>query len=309
MKNYLLFGALDTKCLQAAGLNESAINPLVRQAIINDKMFKIYRMLDGLNDPFYNRSGVLTVATDQEYLKGSDLGGVVTAVDATLHTIARSSGLFTAGSVLSLTAYDKATDALSQFIAVVVTGGATATYAVISGTEFNWPPMAPVELFVAVLKTLSVLSIDLSTYYIKDVTKVWDNGGVAGDVRVFDPIVDPVIFQYLPGDFWHKTRVAWHFRGDVLQLDVGVNATALGVVQVEYRGKPALFTDTTIGNEIDIPPEDNQILSDEVTAEFLSQKKLALPPELAAKIGRYKEMYDAAEADKIKQLKVAAGVS
>jgi hypothetical protein len=54
MRNDLTYKQVDSLALANAGLVEQDINPLIRQRIVYNAVLRIYAILDGLNDPFYN---------------------------------------------------------------------------------------------------------------------------------------------------------------------------------------------------------------------------------------------------------------
>lgn len=294
MLNYLTYGQLDDTALKQAGnLGQNDIFIGIRQRIVNNKTMKLYAIADGLNDPFYNKTATLTVAADQEQLTQS----VITAINSSTGAITRSSGVFVAGSIISVVLVTKATGAIAySWIAQIVTGGATATFTVISGTASTFASSTQ-NCAVSVIKGLSSTSIDLSAIYFKDFLTLSDlefQKGIHTVARKFDKIVDPAVFLDLPTDYSHDKRVAWFLEGDKILLDVGANANALGTVTGRYRGKPGIWTDSTTANAIEIPPEYNQVLIDEVTASYLIEKGSAVPDDLAA---RLKSFYDAKTAD------------
>jgi len=287
MKNYLTYGQVDSVCLKMAKLGENDLHPLMRQLIVNDKVGKIFRVLDGLNDPWYNRTAVLTSAGEVENLWDSTFAdGVVTAVTTT--TITRSSGAFGAGSLIAITDYDQSNGNSVQALCRITVGGATATFEVIAGTVIPFP-VASHRVFVTVIPSLSSNAVDLSTMYVQKVLRVWDDGGTDTQDRNYDEFNDGMAFGLLWRNPFFDKRLCWYHRGDTLQIFQGKSADAYSVVQMEYRGKPALFTDATIANSVDIPPEDNQMLLDEVTAEYIRRSGGTVPPELLSSLEMYKQ--------------------
>jgi hypothetical protein len=199
---------------QAGNLSDNDINTETRQAYINTKLFKIYQMLDGLNDPFYNRTtGTLTLVTDTPY---------------------------------------------------------------------------------PALKT-----IDVSGIYFKNFVAIRDNMGTAvASVknRVFDLKTDPQLFFNHDKSLLDTQRVWWYQMGDTIFVSKGASANALGTTVGEYRGKPAIYDDSSIGTTIDLPPENIQILVDEVTASYMIDQGKALPPDMNGRMENYAKVYEAAAA-------------
>jgi hypothetical protein len=306
MKNYLTYSEIDSKCRKLAGVSENDIITPVRQAIINDLIYKIYGLLDGVNHPWWNRIISLTVGADQEELKDTVTnGGTITAIDSTAKTIARSSGTFPAGAILDIVVVTKSNDLIAgQWKARVTVAGATATYEKIgTGTEVTYASATHV-CFVNVMKKLSATSADLSTQYVKDLIKVFDDQETGTKERVFDRIKDPRIFGNTHKDPFHTKRIAWYHGGDTIYFDIGATATAIGIAQAEIVACPTLYTDATENNTLDIPPAENQMLTDEVVSEFLKQSGNPVPSDLAARLTLYQKRYESSVADRLKALEI-----
>jgi len=295
MKNFITFRQLDFAILKQTGLTEQDVPRSTRQAYVNNKLMKLYAALNWVNDPFFKRVTTLSVAADQELLKDSTDGGVVTAVNTTAKTITRSSGTFTSGSLIFATTADSSGNVYRQWIARIVTSGATATYELLSGTAGWIDGINVIGGSVIVLKTSSQTSVDLSAIYLDRILRVWD-GSVSAE-RGFYLFLDGRAFNEVHRDPDMDTAVAAYHYGDTLQLKAGPDASALGVVQMEYRGKPNTYTDATEDNLVDMPPEQNQFLFDEVMAEYLKHAKKELPAELARRLGEYEEAYTAKTAE------------
>jgi len=292
MKNYLTFRQLDFALLKQIKLTEGDIPRLTRQTYINNKLMKIYSLMNMVNDPFYKRIATLTVAADQERLADNNInGGVIVSINSVTSTIVRNAGSFVAGSLIDVIIGDPTTGLISyQFKGRITTGGASAIFEVISGTAGS--ATAPGSFIaVNVTKSLSSTSVDLSAMYIHKIMRVWD--GAVGSERGFFLYTDGRAFTEVARDPDMDSEVCAYHRGDTLELKPGDTATAIGVTQAEYRGKPALYTDATENNEIDLPPEQNQILMDEVMAEFLKHAGQELPDELQRRLKEYEEMYAA----------------
>ena len=304
MKNYLSFLALDSRAIEAAQIDSGSINPQVRQAIINDKMMKLYRVLDGLNDPFYNRTTLLTVAADQSYSNGLPTapGSITINTAAKTVTDRFDSGIlgsgagFYGGEILFVSQYDPSTATWTQGVLQCTSTGLTSPYNLLSGSVLNMPDAA-IHYSIIKVKTLSLLTVDLSSLYYKSIRKIWDTG-INGLSRIFDEYTDPVAFQRLSTNYFERKRTAYYLAGDTLYLFVGETGSPINQLQMEYRGKPILFTDSTIANMVEIPPEDNQTIIDEVTAEYMTATGKAITPSLAASLGNYQNLYSAKAVDK-----------
>ena len=156
------------------------------------------------------------------------------------------------------------------------------------------------------IASYSGTTIDVSGIYFKDFLKIYDNnftGTLGVQTRIFDEYKDAKLF----GDLSANpiiTNVGWHQRGDTIELYVPSGAYPLGTVMGEYRGKPAIYSDATMNNIIDIPPEQNQVLVDEVTASYLIDRGKEVPPDLASRQALYQKQYEAAEANKVKSMEI-----
>jgi hypothetical protein len=299
MKNYLTFLELESLCRREAGIGENDVDPVTRRIIINNKLMKIFALLDGLNDPFYDRFSILTVDDDVELLAGGEeTHGSLTAINSTAKTISRSSGSFAAGSILDIVIVHADKDRLAgQWKARVITGGATCVYEKIgSGTEADADDSL---LFtVHVMRSLSVLAVDLSNLYVKQVLQVYDDKGSGNSDRQFREIKDPLIFNQAHRDPLYGPEIVWHHGGDHLRFKVGADAAALGIVTCECRTKPAIYVAANENDVILLPPEYNQVLVDEVVATFMSQGGKAIPQGLADRQAAFDKVYAAAAASK-----------
>jgi len=309
VKNFSTYSEIDSKCRKLAGVSENDIITPVRQAIINDLIYKIYGLLDGANHPWWNRFISLTVPGDLERLADTTVnGGILTALSASAHTVTRSTGTFAVGTILDIILVLRSTGAgVAQYKARVTVGGTgVGTYEVIgsvTGTETTYAS-ATHCLYVNCMKKLSATSADLSTQYVKDIVKVFDDQETGSKERVFDRIKDPRIFGNVHKDPFHTKRVAWHHSGDTIYFDVGATATAMGITQAEVVACPTLYTDATENNRLDIPPAENQMLTDEVVAEYLKQSEKAIPNDLGARLALYQKRYESSVADRLKALEI-----
>jgi hypothetical protein len=313
MKNPLTFGQLDSIAMAAAGnLAQNDIDIAMRQAHINLKLMKIYRMLDGLNDPWYNKTKTLTVAADLTPLKDTtNSSGSITSmvVSGSTITIVDTSHTFVAGTYLVITECVTGKVMSYQNLAIVTTGGALGCVATIIGTP-NIVTFAAAThgLTIMIIGSPSSTAIDVSDTYFKEIMRISDENYLASalgtQTRVFYPIKDEQLFAGLVTNPMKTKTVAWHQRGDTIQLFVGASANALGTVTCEYRGKPSLYDDTTINNSVDIPPEDNQMLIDEVTASYLIDMGKVPPPNLSANLAAIQKLYESADANRIKAMEI-----
>ena len=282
-----------------AGITENDVPRLTRQRICSSIAMKLFACMDGENDPFYNFTAPLTVAADQEFLKDTVTnGGTITAIDSTAKTISRSSGVFVAGSLLDIILITKASALIAfHWKARITIGGATGTYEVISGTAATFAS-ATQSAAVGITRTLSTTTVDLSTLYLRKIIKVWDNGLTGAKDRVFYLTPDSRKFteDYRNPDLEGEIR-AYH-RGDTLELGVGSSAAALAAAQMEYEGKPNVYTDATENDEIFIPPEWNKFLEDEMEFEYRKYGKKSVPDNLAERMAAYEKMYTAKLKDK-----------
>jgi len=304
MLNYTSFAEFDSECRKIAGINDKQLSTAVRQKIINDAIYKVYGLLDGSNHPWWNRVITLTVSDDIEYLADTTVnGGIITALSASAHTVTRSSGTFAAGSILDIVLVLRATGAIvAQYKARVTVAGATGTYSIIktaSGTETTYAS-ATHCLYVTVMKKLSATSADLSTQYIKEVVKVFDDQGTGSKERVFRLVKDPTYFGGIWDDPLEVSEVFAYHRGSTMEFSVGSSATAMGVVQAEVVGKPAIYTDATKSNALDCPPDENSTLKDEVVAEFIRSTNGQIPEPLANRLALIEKRVEAAMLSRAK---------
>lgn len=305
MLNYTTYSEFDSECRKIAGINDKQLSTAVRQKIINDAIYKVYGLLDGANHPWWNRVITLTVADDLEHLtdENGKTGGVVTALNATAHTVTRSSGTWAAGTLLSILLITKATGVLVGFYQARVTvAGATATYATIGtiiGAETTYSA-ATHSLFVGCMKKLSATSADLSTQYIKEIVKVFDDQGTGSKERVFRLVKDPTYFGGIWDDPLEVSEVFAYHRGNTIEFSVGSSATAMGVVQAEVVGKPAIYTDATKSNALDCPPDENSTLKDEVVAEFIKASGGTVPEPLQNRLALIEKRVESAMLNRVK---------
>jgi hypothetical protein len=305
MLNFLTYSQLDYMCMKQAGnISDSDLDSWYRQLYVNTKMMKIYQMLDGLQNPWYNRSTVLTVAsTDQIYL--TDSSGITSESTSGNTIMIVSTTPLVSGQIVVMQLVLVSTGAIiSQCLARVTTGGLTSTLKIISGSMSTLS--VSYHLGLTAIASYSGATIDVSGIYFKDFVKIYDNNftGILGQqMRMFDEYKDAKLFGDLSANPI-TSNVGWHQRGDAIELYVPATSNPLGTVMGEYRGKPAIYSDATANNIIDFPPEQNQMLIDEVTASYLIDRGKVVPPDLASRQVLYQKQYEAAESNRIKLMEI-----
>jgi hypothetical protein len=307
MKNELTYAQLDYECMKAAGITRNDIEDGYRYMYINSNQGKIYGMLDGLNDPWYDKSTILTVAsTDQAYItSASNITSMV--VSGSTITIVVSSFAFVAGQMLDIVLVSTTGGTiLNQCKAIVTTGGTTATATIISGTMIT--KSGSHTLAMNVLSSFSATSADVSGIYFKNFIKIGDNNytgtpGIAVN-RLFDEVEDIMKFgNYVTDPI--ATNIKWHQRGDTIEFIIPPSVTnALGTVTGWYRGKPAICSPATLNNTIDMPWENNRMLIDEVIASYLLDRNKPVPADVAARNQAYSAKYQEATASKLKAIEI-----
>lgn len=300
---------LDSALMHKAGINENDIVPDLRMLYVNNKLAQMYRLLDGLNDPWYHKTTTLSAGADTIFIK--DAGGTTTlsAVDATLHILTRTAGTWKLGEVFSAAFYNSASGArICDFVARISSGAGTAagTYTVIAGTDVGMT-LTSARYTVAIFAGTAATTLDLSALYVKSILKIYDNAYTGGKIRLYKEIIDPAIFALVHRDPFYVSEVLYFQRGDTLDLFVGTSATALGTIQFEYRGKPAPCVSLTTDVVIDIPPEENQVLMNEVLAEYLTHVNKPIPQDVADSQKNFQARYSAVVADSQKQLNEVKG--
>ena len=280
MKNNLTYAVLDQLALARAGASIDAIDPILRRETINALVFSLWEKRK--DDPFYRFTSTLAIASDTESLcrTGGTIPGspiamagspIITGFTAT--TITRSSGSFPVGALLALTLLRRSGASYGTVtgFAKVITGGPTATFQLLSGFMDTYNP-ADDGLMVAVLRSQSAISSDFSPVYFDRIVRVYDNKTrpTQGD---FDAVLSGEDFAGLKFLRTMGSRVAYYHRGTSIDFFLGASAPSLGVVSVEYAGKPGLYTTTTADNDIFLHPEDNAALIEQCVAVFTTMAK------------------------------------
>lgn len=283
MKNFLTFRQLETECLRMARVSASEIDPALRQVVINNAQYRNYEAREAIDEPFWQETITLTVSADQKFLKDAVTnGGIITAIGS--DAIMRNSGLFVAKSLLSITIALKETGAfVAQWLARVTSGGATAVIQTISGTPVTFNSTLH-TCYVNVIKTLSTSTTDLSGNYIKSILKISDDQGTGGKERLFDLFTDARAYAEAWDDPNNSKRIVCLHYGETIDFTIGTDATGLGIVQALIKGKPTIFTDATIDNLINSPPESNPVLCDEIAAQFAHLAGKEVPEQVAKRI-------------------------
>jgi hypothetical protein len=297
MKNYLQFNQLDSACIKKADLNESDIEPALRVLYMNNALQRVYRLLDGLNDPWYTRTSLaVSVSGDVEILTDAQ----ITSYASTDNLIDRASGSWNLGDVLAISIFSGAGAHVADFVGIVnlidPNDSSKATLTVL-GTDAD---LSANKITVIRYKSPTGSIIDLSSLYVKSITRVYDNAYTGGKVRVFRPIMDPLIWSQLHRDPVFYGEVCYRHIGDKVELNVGKNAASLATVNFDYRGKPALCSDVDSANIVDIPPEENDTLMNEVTSLYLQHQGKEAPPDVASRAAEFGKRYDAAVNDAAK---------
>lgn len=302
IKNFLTFAQLDSQCRKQAGdLSTNDINKAVRQNMVNLKIMKIYGVLDSLNDPFYNRSVALSINngsdTSQEYFTDEDFG-----IDSASKTMSRLDGSFVNGTYAFVTITGSDGYIYRTWTALISNAsGNSCSYSVVSGSDGDVQPggIASITIFNLGLPGKSA---DVSSLYFKNFNAIYDYGFTSTpgqQIRVFDEITDQRVFFSRSLDYNNTKRPAWYQQGNTILFYVDSEANALGTVYGDYRGKPNLYTDASASDSIDIPPEFNQVLIDEVVSSYCVESGRQIPAETSERLASYeKKLYSAREAEK-----------
>lgn len=133
----------------------------------------------------------------------------------------------------------------------------------------------PVVLSFSQLPTGEIVA-DLSQVYFKMVNVVTDDND-----NDFNQVLDPKVFYNARNDYAFSAKVVWYQQGSLLMFWVGARSKPLGAnVIAELRMKPEMFSDATINNTVDIPPEQNTYLMDRVTELFCRHAGVPVPADV-----------------------------
>jgi hypothetical protein len=299
VKNFLTFGQVESGVLREGKINDSQIGREIRKVYINQALMKVYDLLDALDDPFYNQPVILTIAADQDLRKSANYnGGVIEKITASTKII-QSLTAFVSGQFVSVATWDGSGVLQSFWTGRIVTGGLQAVFEVLSGSAVDFDySVTGSNAAVAVVRSLSALSANLSALYFKRVNFISDTVG-----NEFKMVQDPQVFERSAADFFNQSKVLWYHQADVIKFAVGPRSASLGTVTAEIRMKPALYTDATVGSEIEIPPERNMMLQDEVTNLFYRHVGVPVPQDVAGRSAAYAAAFEALQASKDNEAK------
>lgn len=302
MKNYLSFKDFDNVALSRAGLTANDIDPATRRVYINNALSKVYAYLKAVNDPHYNRTAKLEISQDtdadpSEEIEGVNTGGIISSINTTKKTITRTEGEFIQGSVVHIELYSNDIDNPDDTFELLLTsGGATAFYKVISGTEVGYDPdeSGGPSLTGYIRYAWYEYYADVDDLGLEHVYTIYDHRGSKNTPRLFKEVADPVLFKKTHKNPFYDSYIAYHQRGEVIAFKRGACAVAFeSPVVCEFRGRPAFFTPQTLLNIIDIPAEQNGVLSDEVVAAYLEHVQKPVPEAVADRRGEFSEQLEA----------------
>ena len=305
MQNFLTNKQLDFQCLHKALCGDDDLAPQDRQPLFNTILYEAYAILDAVNHPFYDKTTTLTVAADQELLyDAANSSGVISALDAVANTITRNDGhSFVAGSIISVAMATNHPLIYDSFIGMITLGGMTASFIVLSGTATTLT--SSYALSCAVIRSQSALSANLDTQgiYFKKILSVYDGNFTTTPneyQRKFDIMTDNGAFVNRPLDMGVQKRVACLLLGTTLKFSVGLLANPLGTVSMDYRGKPAIYSDATAGNKVDFPPEEMGYLTAKLTMAYATEAGKPVPADAQQTVAEVEEKFktDAAEMAK-----------
>lgn len=280
MGNDLTYSVLDGIALRQASLPDDALDPVLRRVLIDaevDRLWEEYK-----DDPFYRFTTLLALAPDVEFL--ADLfppnNGVIAGIRTSDQTILRLIGSFQAGSLVDLTLWNASSELITmRALLRLLSSGPLATYEVLAGTVVNFTPGGTQRASVTVIRSLSAASADFSPLYFDRILAVKDDVTRSTQVA-FDEVTDPTIFSDLVLSPTKSRRVAFYRRAGAIDFFVPASGPALGVVTVQYAGRPGRYTKATENETILIPRERNAVLIAAVTAAF--QKSAVKPKEAPA---------------------------
>ena len=307
MQNFLTNKQLDFQCLKKALCSDDDIDALVRQPLFNTVLYEAYSLLDAVNHPFYDKTTTLTVSTDTEILADAAVnGGVISAMDMTAKTITRNdANSFIAGSTIYVAESLVASPGsiTGAFIAMIIMGGTTATFVVISGGATTLSSALGLSVLVQRSQALLAANLDTQGIYFKKILSVYDGyftTTLNEYPRKFDLMTDNGAFVNRPLDMGAQKRVACLLLGTTLKFSVGLLANPLGTVSMDYRGKPAIYSDATAGNQVDFPPEEMGYLTAKLTLAYALEADKPVPGDAQQTVAEVEEKFktDAAEMSK-----------
>jgi hypothetical protein len=133
---------------------------------------EIVTLLNSAVDPSYIVSTPLTMAVDTERLTNT----TITAINSTSKVITKSTGVFAVGSYIHVTLVANTGTVTYQWTGRITVGGASATYKLISGTDFTYIPASQhCSVFVEKSNLDNPLSVDISDIYFDRIIFVEDS--------------------------------------------------------------------------------------------------------------------------------------
>jgi hypothetical protein len=237
---------------------------------------EIVTLLNSSVDPSYHVSTSLTVGSNMEMLTDS----TITAVNSTAKTITRSSGVFVVGSLIHVTLITVSTGAIAyQWAARITVGGATATYAVITGTDSTYSASPQnVAVFVERSNVTNPLIADISDIVYDRITSIEDS--LVGQCIE----VSPEVFSSLGrSDFVHQSYsddIVWAQFGNSIRFRNGAKVTG-GTKTMWYQRQPnypTLYDDTEY---VDLADKWIPLLVKRIYTYILLQTEPDIPKNLA----------------------------
>lgn len=264
-------------------------------------MMKVFGLLDGLDDPFFNKQVTVVSVPDTEILKDTtNNGGTITAIDATAKTITRSTSEFLEGTILYITTFSGGS-IIKQWVARVTETAATATYVILSGSDGT---LGTQSCSVILYAPYGENHVDIGDLYVHRITKLWDVDPDGRD-RTLDQVFDGKMFTELGNDPFMDDRVAFYHNGDRLNFFVGESADVINAPLIlEYRKKPTPYVyGGTDSNEVGLPPEHNQMLIDEIVSQYMTLSGRPINPELQGRLQEYSAKFAADQISTGKEAK------
>lgn len=312
IQNYSTFRELDYQALATLKKSDADIDSETRRYYINDALMKVFKLIDGLADPFYDKSTALNFSeadigsysgddVDDIYVSGDDIR--ITSDSFSLY----AGDLIACVQVKATAELSAEPEVLNSCIARVITSGcglgADATAEIITGDWTDYEGTDETVFILHILKALTIegLTASIAHLYLSEIKAIHDDV-TRGNMMVFDRYEDLSKFREMSRIPQKKNRIGYIHIGNNVMFSVGEDADPIGNVTMYYRGKPAIYNDTTEDSMIDIPPEYNQMLFDEVIAKFAQHSGDAPPPDVASRMAGYNKLYEASEQTKIKTM-------
>ncbi len=142
---------------------------------------------------------------------------------------------------------------------------------------------------------------DVSGLLLQGITVIFDDA--VGARRLFYPQQDAAAFSDLGNDPYAMNVIKYYWMGRTIFFFVGSTAVPVGNVTLQYKSKPNQYTDATADDVINIPPEQNQLVMDEVVIQYLIHTK-QMPVDVQERVSNLQGLYEAASASKAKKLEM-----